>query len=72
MPSREWSRRCTRYNAAGRFRFSDQGLFGVVRFRLTGRVAGHKLKPGPYRLVGVPRNPAGLTHPPVFAAFSIA
>jgi hypothetical protein len=66
------ARRCTRYNAVGGFRFSGQGLFGVVRFRFTGRVAGHKLKPGPYRLVGVPRSPAGLTGPPVFAAFSIA
>jgi hypothetical protein len=66
------AKRCTRYIAVGGFRFSGQGLFGVVRFRFTGRVAGHKLKPGPYRLLGVPRNPTGLTGPPVFAAFSIA
>jgi hypothetical protein len=44
----------------------------IAGFRFTGRVAGHKLKPGPYRLVGAPRSPAGLAGPPVFAAFSIA
>jgi hypothetical protein len=66
------ARRCASYKAVGRFRFSSQGLFTIVRFRFTGRVAGHKLKPGSYRLLGVPTDPTGLTGPPVFAAFDIA
>ena len=65
------ARRCKRYKAVGRFRYASKVPLGVVRFRFTGRVAGRKLKPGPYRLLGVPRSATGATGRTVFAAFSI-
>jgi hypothetical protein len=66
------ARRCTRYKAVGRFRYAQVVALGAVRFRFSGRVAGRRLKPGPYRLLGVPRSPTGVTGPAVFAAFGIA
>jgi hypothetical protein len=65
------ARRCARYIAVGRFRYAKRVPLGVVRFRFTGRVAGHKLKPGSYRLLGVPRNATGTTGRPEFAPFNI-
>jgi hypothetical protein len=50
-------KRCTYYTGAGSFKRVDAA--GVVRFRFTGRVNGHTLKPGRYRLKAVPRNAAG-------------
>jgi hypothetical protein len=47
------SRRCTRYVKVGSFRHADR--LGTNRFRFTGRVGRHKLRPGRYRLKAVPR-----------------
>ena len=47
----------TRYAAAGSFKHTDAA--GLVRFGFSGRVAGHKLARGRYRLRAVPRNAAG-------------
>jgi hypothetical protein len=66
------ARRCKRYEAVGGFRYTSDVPLGVVSFRFTGRVAGHKLKPGPYRLLGVPRSASGATGSAAFAAFRIA
>jgi hypothetical protein len=66
------AKRCTRYKAVGRFGYASDVPLGVVSFRFSGRVAGHKLKPGRYRLLGVPKDDAGVTGAPAFAAFNIA
>jgi hypothetical protein len=50
-------KRCTRFVSVGSFRHTD--VAGANRFRFTGRVRHHKLAPGSYRLVAVPRNAAG-------------
>jgi len=50
-------KRCTYYTRAGSFKHVDAA--GAVRFRFTGRVSGHALKVGRYRLKAVPRNAAG-------------
>ena len=47
------SRRCTRYVAVGSFSHADRA--GANRFHFTGRVNGHKLRPGSYRLSAKPR-----------------
>jgi hypothetical protein len=54
-PVNEGHRRCTR---AIRLRggFSASGLTGANRFRFMGRLGGHTLRPGRYRLVGVAVN----------------
>ncbi len=46
-------RRCTRYVAVGKFTHRDRA--GANSFHFTGRVRGHKLSPGSYRLRAVPR-----------------
>lgn len=46
-------RACTRLRPAGKFVHVD--LAGSNRFRFTGRVGGHRLVPGRYELVAVPR-----------------
>ena len=46
-------RRCTRWVVQGRFTHTDQ--VGLNSFHFTGRVSGHKLRPGRYRLRGRPR-----------------
>jgi hypothetical protein len=46
-------KRCTRYVSVGSFIHLDQA--GAVQVRFTGRVHGHKLKPGRYRLTLTPR-----------------
>jgi hypothetical protein len=66
------ARRCTRYVAVGRFRYASDVPLGVVSFRFSGRVAGHKLKPGRYRLMGVPIAATGARGVPASAAFVIA
>jgi hypothetical protein len=50
-------KRCTRYLRVGSFTHADAA--GGNRFRFTGRVRGHKLGPGRYRLRGIPDNAAG-------------
>jgi hypothetical protein len=45
---------CTRYVAVGGFTHSDAS--GLNRFRFTGRVGGHKLPPGNYKLNATPRS----------------
>jgi hypothetical protein len=47
------ARRCTRLVAL-RGSFTRAGSAGANSFRFTGRLAGHKLKPGKYRLVATP------------------
>jgi hypothetical protein len=46
-------RRCTRSISLGSFTHTDAP--GSVRLRFTGRVNGHKLKPGHYALTLTPR-----------------
>jgi hypothetical protein len=47
-------RHCTRFVAV-RGSFTRTGAAGSSRFRFTGRLGGHKLAPGSYRLVATPR-----------------
>jgi hypothetical protein len=46
-------KRCTRSVVVGTFSHGDS--VGINRFRFTGRIGGHKLKAGTYRLRAVPR-----------------
>jgi hypothetical protein len=48
---------CTFYTRVGSFTHNDAP--GVVRLRFAGRISGHTLKPGSYRLDLVPRSSAG-------------
>ena len=50
---RKHQKRCTRYVSLGSFTHADKA--GNLRLRFTGRVRGHKLKPGRYRLTLTPR-----------------
>lgn len=51
-------RRCTRYvSVRGSFTFN--GVAGENRFRFSGRLRGRRLRPGRYRLTGVPTDAAG-------------
>lgn len=61
-------RRCIRYVSVGHFQHQD--VVGVNRFRFTGRVGGHTLRPGRYRLVAVARDAAGPSRP-VFHSFRV-
>ncbi len=56
---RRRGKRCTRWVAVGRFTHADK--VGLNSFRFTGRVYGHKLRPGRYKLRARPRfaGPAG-------------
>ncbi len=53
--------RCTLLEVVGRFSHKDRA--GTNSFRFTGRVDGHKLKRGSYRLVAVATSPAGVSKP---------
>jgi hypothetical protein len=46
-------KRCTRYAAAGSARHADKA--GAVKLRFSGRLRGHKLTAGPYRLTLTPK-----------------
>ena len=46
-------KRCTRYVKVGGFSHRDRA--GRVTFHFSGRVRGHKLSPGSYKLTAVPR-----------------
>ena len=50
-------RKCTRYVSVGSFTHADTA--GSNSFRFTGRVRGHRLRPGKYRLSVVPSNANG-------------
>jgi PKD domain-containing protein len=39
--------------------FTHRGRADANKFRFTGRIGGHRLRPGKYRLVGVPKDGAG-------------
>jgi hypothetical protein len=53
--------RCTLLEAVGSFSHKDRA--GTNSFRFTGRVDGHRLKRGSYRLVAVATSPAGASKP---------
>ena len=59
---------CTRYVAVGSFKHRDRA--GTNQFRFTGRVHGHKLSSGSYRLSAVPHNSGGAGRA-VFVSFSV-
>ncbi len=61
-------RRCTRLLRVGHFSHNDAA--GPNEFHFTGRVGGHKLHAGKYRLEAIPRNSAG-TGAAVAAGFRI-
>jgi hypothetical protein len=65
------AKRCKRYKSVGRFRYVHSVPLGILSFRFTGRVAGRKLKPGPYRLLAVPRSISRTNGAPAFGAFRI-
>ena len=50
-------KRCTRWVKVGHFTHNDGA--GPNKFHFTGRVDGHKLQTGKYRLHAIPRNSAG-------------
>lgn len=51
------AKRCTRWVKVGHFTRQDRA--GANRFHFSGRIGGHKLSPGKYRLHAVPRDAAG-------------
>jgi hypothetical protein len=59
---------CTRYITVGSFRHVD--VPGTNRFRFTGRLGHHVLKPGHYRLRAIARDAAG-AGPPAFRRFRV-
>lgn len=60
---------CARYVAVGSFSHAD--IAGVNRLRFSGRVDGHRLTPGAYRLTATPRNAAGKSGAALSASFMI-
>jgi hypothetical protein len=62
--------RCTRY-VRMRGGFTHAGQAGENSFRFSGRLRGNELRPGTYRLVGVPTDPAGNRGAPVARRFRI-
>jgi hypothetical protein len=63
------ARRCTRYVTL-RGGFTRASMTGANRFHFTGRLNGHKLKPGKYTLVATPTAGGGTGHP-VWITFRI-
>jgi hypothetical protein len=61
-------KRCIRWIGVGRFTHHDRP--GPNQFHFNGRVNGHKLRPGSYRLHAIPRGSAG-TGPAVNARFKV-
>ena len=61
-------RRCTRWLKVGHFKHDDRA--GPNEFHFTGRVGGHRLQAGEYRLQAIPRNSAG-TGAAVDAGFKV-
>ena len=62
-------RRCTLYVTLGVFTHADKG--GSVHLHFTGRVAGHGLAPGSYRLRAQARSSAGRTSNVLTISFSV-
>jgi hypothetical protein len=62
--------RCSRYVALRPF-FTHQDRPGVNRLRFPGRLGGHALPPGPYRLTATAADAGGNHSPPVTHAFRI-
>jgi hypothetical protein len=56
-PANRSGRHCTRYATIGTFTHTDAA--GLIAFRFTGRIRGHKLARRDYRLQATPSNPAG-------------
>jgi hypothetical protein len=52
-PSNRRASKCMRLVTV-RAAFTRSGALGANRFRFTGRIGGHRLSPGAYRLVAVP------------------
>jgi hypothetical protein len=63
-------KRCTAYIKLGPS-FAHEDGAGSNRFRFSGRLAGHKLAPGKYRLSATPRNAAGETGATLTVSFTI-
>jgi DNA-binding beta-propeller fold protein YncE len=61
---------CTRYRKL-RGSFTREGTTGANSFRFTGRLAGHSLKPGRYRLTAVATDGTGNRSQPAKVRFSI-
>ncbi|HKN92803.1 MAG TPA: choice-of-anchor Q domain-containing protein [Thermoleophilaceae bacterium] len=64
-------RACTRWVTVRGGQFTRPGTAGANHFHFSGRVAGRKLAPARYRLVGVPSDSAHNTGRPVNAQFRI-
>jgi streptogramin lyase len=62
--------RCTRYVTVGAL--TANALAGANNIPFSGRVAGHALKAGPYRLTAIATDSAGNGSAPAMAFFSIA
>jgi hypothetical protein len=62
--------RCTRYVSV-RGSFVHRGKAGRNSFKFTGRLAGRKLSPGRYRLVGIAKDAAGNVSTPERTSFRI-
>jgi hypothetical protein len=62
--------RCTRYVRV-RGSFIHRGRAGANSFKFTGRLAGRKLSPARYRLVGIAKDAAGNISTPARASFRI-
>lgn len=82
MPGRRAGRRCVPPTRSNRHRpscrrtvtagkFTETGHAGANRFRFTGRLRGHRLPPGNYRLVETARDAAGNVSPPSGRPFRI-
>jgi hypothetical protein len=63
-------KRCTRW-LRQRGSFTHSGQAGANSFRFTGRLRGRKLRPGRYRLVGLPTDLAGNSGAAIRATFRI-
>jgi hypothetical protein len=63
------ARKCRRL--VGTRSFSHAGLAGANRFRFSGFVAGKALRPGAYRMTGIPTDAAGNRGPRFRASFAI-
>lgn len=63
-------RRCTRYRTL-RGRFASAGGTGTHRLRFSGRLRGHRLRPGRYRLIARARTAAGRRSRPARRRFRI-
>jgi hypothetical protein len=63
-------KKCTLYKTV-KGSFTHSGSAGANSFRFTGRIANKPLRSGSYRLVGVPRDPAGNVGKPFRGSFKI-